>query len=87
MRFKEYREHFKAAIKESGSWKEFRGDEEGRQIWARIETITIDCLTHIRRGNVKKDDPLWKLLRKWLITLEAQISPIAKLGEENNPQN
>ncbi|MBF8249436.1 MAG: hypothetical protein HW400_37 [Candidatus Levybacteria bacterium] len=87
MRFKEYHEHLKAAVKESSSWKELKGDEEVRQTWARIETITIDCLTHIRRGDVKKDDPLWKLLRKWFISLEAQISPIAKLGEEENLQN
>lgn len=87
MRFKEYHEDLKTAVKESDSWKELKGDEEMRQTWARIETITIDCLTHIRRGDVKKDDPLWKLLRKWFISLEAQISPIVKLGEEQNPQN
>lgn len=87
MRFKEYHEHLEVAVKESGFWDELKGDEEGRQAWARIETITIDCLTHIRRGDVKKDDPLWKLLRKWFISLEAQISQIAKLGQEENPQN
>lgn len=87
MRFKEYHEDFKTAVKESDSWRELKGDEEMRQTWARIETITIDCLTHIRRGEVKKDDPLWKLLRKWFISLEAQVSPIAKIGEENNAQN
>jgi hypothetical protein len=87
MRFREYREDFKTAVKESGSWKEFKSDEEGRQAWGRIETITIGCLTHIRRGNVEKDDPLWKLLRKWFISLEAQIAPIAKLAEEDNPKN
>lgn len=87
MRFKEYRQHFKTAVKESDSWKELRGDEEMRQTWARIETITIDCLTHIRRGDVGKDDPLWKLLRKWLISLEAQFPPIAKLGEEDSLKN
>lgn len=87
MRFKEYREDFKIAMRESGSWDELKGDEEMRQTWARIETITIDCLTHVRRGDVKKDDPLWKLLRKWFISLEAQISQITKLGQEENPQN
>lgn len=87
MRFKEYHEHLEISVKESGSWRELKGDEEMRQTWARIETITIDCMTHIRRGDVKKDDPLWKLLRKWFISLEAQISPIAKLGQEENPRN
>ena len=87
MRFKEYRKDLETAMKESSAWDELKGDEEMRQTWARIETITIDCLTHIQRGDVKKDDPLWKLLRKWLITLEAQISPISKLGQEENPKN
>lgn len=86
-RLKEYHEDLKTAVKESDAWEELKGNEEMRQTWARIETITIDCLTHIRRGDVKKDDPLWKLLRKWFISLEAQISPIAKLGREENPQN
>lgn len=88
MRFKEYRKDFEIAMKESSGWKELKNENQKTKITlARIETITIDCLTHIRRGDVKKDDPLWKLLRKWLITLDAQISPIASLGQEENPQN
>lgn len=80
MRLKEYRTDLQTALSESKSWKEFQGDEETRVTWARIETITIDCLTHIRRGNVQKDDPLWKLIRKWLISLDAQLQPIAKIN-------
>jgi len=77
MRLKEYREDFEIALKESAKMKEFKKDkEELRIVWARIETITIDCLTHIRRGKVEKSDPLWKLLRKWFITLDAQLNPI-----------
>lgn len=83
MRFEEYRKDFKIGLKESSKWEEFKSDEQDLKVaWARIETMTIDCLTHIRRGKVEKDDPLWKLLRKWLITLDAQITPIAKLGRE-----
>lgn len=80
MRLKEYRKDFLIALKESVKMNEFREEEVLRIVWARIETITIDSLTHIRRGNVEKDDPLWKLLRKWFITLDAQLNPITRLG-------
>lgn len=77
MRLKEYRTDLKTALKESKKMKEFEKNEEDlRVVWSRIEAITIDCLTHIRRGNIDRDDPLWKLLRKWLITLDAQLNPI-----------
>lgn len=84
MRIDEYRKDFKTAVKESSNWKELKNeDEEMKLAWSRIETITIDCLTHIRRGDVKKEDSLWKLLRKWFITLDSQLAPIARLGEDN----
>ena len=84
LRLKEYREDFKIALKESEKMKEFKEDEELRSTWAIIETITIDGLTHIRRGDMKADDPLLKLLRKWLITLDTTIMhPIAKLAEKS----
>lgn len=80
MRLKEYREDQKSAIKESSKWKEFQGDREEIKIqWARIETITIDCLSHLRRGEVKKEDPLWKLLRKWFMNLDTELSPMMNL--------
>ena len=80
MRLKEYRADLKLALKESSKWKEFQGSSEKIKIqWARIETITIDCLSHLRRGDVKKDDPLWKLLRKWFISLDTQLSPMMNI--------
>jgi len=78
MRLKEYREDLNIALKESSSWEEFKKEKEFHPSWARIETITIDCLSHIRRGKVEKDDPLWKLLRKWLITEDARLNPITQ---------
>lgn len=88
MRFKEYREDFKIALKESESMEEFKNEDENlRTTWARIETITIDCLTHIRRGKVEKDDPLWKLLRKWFITVDASLNPITALVKEEKKLN
>lgn len=84
MRLEEYTKDYKLAIKESSRWKEMKNESEKIKFaWARIETVTIDCLSHIRRGEVKKDDPLWKLLRKWFISLDSQIAPITKLGQNN----
>lgn len=78
MRLKEYREDLETALKMSSSWKEFKNDEDIRPAWTRIETITIDCLSHVRRGDVKEGDPLWKLLRKWFITIDATLNPITQ---------
>ncbi len=78
MRLKEYREDLSVALKESSSWKEFKKEKEFHPTWSRIETITIDCLSHIRRGKVEKDDPLWKLLRKWFLTEDARLNPITQ---------
>jgi len=77
MRLTEYRRDFRYAEKDSKTMKEFKKESESMRItWARIETLTIDCLTHIRRGNVEKNDPLWKLLRKWFISLDVQLNSI-----------
>jgi hypothetical protein len=81
MRVKEYTDDLKIALRESANMAEFDNDEEIRNTWARIETITIDCLTHIRRGDVKEKDPLWPLLRKWFITLDTKVHPITELGK------
>ena len=80
MRLEEYTKDFKIGLNESTKWEEFRNEDQKMKFaWARIETITIDCLTHIRRGKVEKDDPLWKLLRKWFINLDSQIAPISNV--------
>lgn len=86
IRLKEYREHVKLAYEETKKGEELKEDPDIQASWAQIETITIDCLSHIRRGDVQKDDPLWKLLRKWFITQFSIIQPIAKLSAENDEQ-
>jgi hypothetical protein len=82
MRLKEYREDLKIAMKESEDMPEFKGDEVLRSTWARVETITIDCLTHIRRGNVEEGDPLWKLLRKWVMVQDARLNELVELNRK-----
>jgi len=75
LRFKEYRNKFLTASKEAGFWKEFSGDKkELKDVWARVETIVICCWMHIRRGKVKKEDLLWKMLRKWFIKIQIEIT-------------
>lgn len=82
MRLVEYRKDYKIAIKESGKMKELDKKEESLKIsWARIETITIDSLTHIRRGSIEEKDPLWKFLRKWFINLESKLNPLTEAIE------
>lgn len=70
MRFKEYKRDFRMASKEAKGWEELKNEDGLRPVWARVETLTIDGLRHIRRGRVEKDDPLWRYLRKWLVMLE-----------------
>jgi hypothetical protein len=84
MRLKEYRHDFKTAYIESGRDKSLVDDEEIRSTWARVETITIDCLSHIRRGEIEEEDPLWKLLRKWFIALQASVNPVIELGQKES---
>lgn len=84
LRFDEYNGHYKLALKEAKKTKEFKDEEELGAAWARIETITIDCLTHIRRGKVEEKDPLWKLLRKWVIMRGSEITPIINLAQDKD---
>ena len=74
MRTEEYRQDYQTALKESVNWKEFQGDLKLRKMWAQIETLAIDGLHHIRRGKTKTNDPLWKLLRFWLLSIYKRIA-------------
>jgi predicted transport protein len=77
IRLKKYREHLKIAMKMSEKDKNLKGkDSNLRPAWARVETIKIDCLSHIRRGKFDQHDPLWKFLTKWFITMDSRLSPI-----------
>lgn len=76
MRISEYRKNYKLALKTSKTMNELKNSDDFRIIWARVETLTICSLNHIRRGNVKKDDPLWRYLKSWLLELDEQFSKI-----------
>lgn len=82
MRLREYRDDYKIALKEYEKAKDMEEDSDLHPVFAAIETIGIDCLTHIRRGNIEKDDPLWKLLRKWFITLDAPLTALTSVEKK-----
>ena len=76
LRLIEYKNDLKIAIKESMKMQELKDEKHLRNVWARIQTVTINSLTHIRRGKVEEKDPLWGLLRKWFISLDIKLNPI-----------
>lgn len=76
LRLKEYLDNRRLAQEEAMYADEFKGKEEFKDIWVRIETIAIGCLFHIRRGKGETKDPLWKAIRHWLISLEADLGKL-----------
>lgn len=73
LREKEYLKDLTLANQEAIKGADFKKYPELRSIWARIETLVIGSLHHIRRGKTSPKDPLWKMLRKWLIDLEKDL--------------
>lgn len=81
MRFKEYSEHYPYALESSKDWKEFKNNIKLQRTWTRVETLSIDGWTHIRAGKTDEKDPLWRLVRKWLVMLDAQLIHTLNLVE------
>lgn len=78
MRFKEYQKDFKALMKEGKKMEKLQDDEKFRLFWARVETITLDCLQHIRRGKLDQKDPLRKYLQDWVVSVDKIYSDTVK---------
>ena len=74
LRKNEYFKDLTLAKNETLAAEEFREYPEVKHVWARIETIAINTLHHIRRGKTSPKDPLWRSLRLWLISLEKDLS-------------
>ena len=70
MRFGEYEKDFKLLMKEGKKIKKMKDDEKLKLFWARIETITLACLQHIRRGKLDHKDPLRKYLQDWVVNVD-----------------
>jgi len=75
MRLEEYRDHYQLAIDETENTRELQ-ERELRIIWSRVETISIDCLSHVRVGKVKKGDHLWKMLREFFVAQDIMFKKI-----------
>lgn len=68
LRFEEYYRDWEMITKEGlPDEHEFRDNDSFKRKMARLQTITLDCLTHIRRGKLEQKDPLMKYLRQWVI--------------------
>ncbi len=77
MRFKEYIEDFAGLMKEGIREKKLK-DEKFRLFWARVQTITLDCLQHIRRGKLEEKDSLRKYLQEWVVNVDKIYSDAVK---------
>lgn len=77
MRFKEYQEDFKGLMAEGKKMEKLK-DEKFRLFWARTQTITLDCLQHIRRGKLDQKDPLRKYLQDWVVNVDKIYSDTIK---------
>lgn len=70
IRESEYLEDLRLARQQTTD-QQFRNLEpELKSAWARIETLGIGSLHHIRHGRTTTTDKLWPLLRHWLLDLE-----------------
>ncbi|RJP46076.1 MAG: hypothetical protein C4584_02225 [Armatimonadetes bacterium] len=85
VRFKEYKIDYRQVLKNSRAWGDLGDKERLRVVWARIETLTVNCLSHIRRGKVNKNDPLWNDLRKWLTMIELTFDKVIQTSMYRRP--
>lgn len=76
LRLKEYQEDYAIALEEAKDYKELKDNESLIYIWARVETLTLDCLRHIRRGKLEEKGALWKYLRKILTAVDVSFTKI-----------
>lgn len=78
MRFEEYEKDFQLLMKEGKKIKKMKEDEKLKLFWARVETITLACLQHIRRGKLEHKDPLRKYLQDWVVNVDKIYSDTIK---------
>lgn len=66
MRLRQYRSDYKLLLSELKKNKDHKDDAK---VLAMVQTIILDCVSHIRRGELEQDDPIIKLVRLWVLTL------------------
>lgn len=76
----EYRLSVDYALRESAEWGIFgAGDGDVREAWGRILALSLGVLKYIRgNGKASVKDPLWPVLRRWLVSLEAELNQLFK---------
>jgi hypothetical protein len=83
MRNDEYRRDKQTLREESKDWEQLKSlDDDMILRWLRVETLTIDGVTHIRYGELDENDPLIPFFRSWMIVLDNQFMKILKPLQE-----
>ena len=74
LRLNEYRDNFKDAHMMTANWKQFKHSPAIlKPVWTRVQTLAISSWQHIRRGKNEEGDPLWPILRDWLVDIYAEL--------------
>lgn len=74
-REREYKKDLKYILKESEKWDVFEGrDKLLRETWGRVVTLSFGLLKHVREEGDPIRDPLWVLVRRWLVGIEAELA-------------
>jgi hypothetical protein len=76
----EYKKQMGLIMKETDEWGVFdSGDKLLRETWGRVVTLSLGIMEHIKQGKkAATDDPLWIVIRKWLIGLEVELAQTFK---------
>jgi hypothetical protein len=75
----EYRKDLGYVMKESQKWDVFAGEDRLlRDTWGRVATLSLGVLKHIRKAKSSIKDPLWRVIRRWLISLEVELIQVFK---------
>ncbi len=80
LREREYKQDLKYIIKESKKWDIFnKADKKMYEAWGGLATISLGVLRHIKRDyKYSSKDRLWRLIRKWLVSIEVELVNIFK---------
>lgn len=79
----EYRSSMGEVLKKSLKWKVFKGpDKFLRPTWGRIVTLSLSVMRHVKDNKkVSTKSKLWKHIRHFLISFEAELIEIFKEDE------
>ncbi len=85
LRVREYDQEIKVVMKESASWRTFSGQDNFlRETWGRIVTLSLSTARNIENSRaISPKDPLWRELRRFLISLEVELLNVFKEEDVN----